>query len=146
MNRDIRFRGKVKNDGTEENIHGDGWVYGGIFIRADDDITNGGIYIITGALDHVGNANMVDPESVGQYTGLKDKNGKDIYDGDILSGMFLFAMPINGVVTFRDGAFGVETKRGDITDFTAFTSICNIDWEIIGNVVDGVRSDDDQAN
>lgn len=146
VNRTIRFRGKVKNDGTGESIHGDGWVYGGCIIRDADDVTDGGCYIITGSLYHVGNANHVEPDSVGQYTGLHDKNGKDIYEGDILSGMFLFSIPIKGTVVFRDGAFGVETKRGDVTDFTSFTSICNVKWEIIGNTTDGVVNDDGQEN
>lgn len=75
-------------------------------------------------------------KTFGQYTGLTDRNDKRIFEGDIVTGLFLFGLSVNAVVTFQNGAFGLEWYRSDIKTFNAFPSICNVEYEVIGNVTD----------
>lgn len=90
------------------------------------------------------NPNKVDygevlPNTVGECTGLTDKNGKRIFEGDVISGLFLYALPINGVCVFRNGSFGLEWERGKAKEFTPFTSMCNVHYEVIGNIHDNTE-------
>ena len=56
----------------------------------------------------------VDPATVGQYTGLQDKNGKKIFEGDILSdGAFTYEVRYKGTgfVTILDGyVYTMDTR------------------------------------
>lgn len=122
--REILFRGKRVDNGE--------WVYGHYHSY---DISCAGKTKIC-CTYHVIRADNVYPETVGQYTGLTDKKGEKIFEGDIVQGLFYHGQQVLGVVTFKDGAFVLEWKRGSVKEFDAFVQMCNIEYEVIGNIYD----------
>lgn len=132
--REILFRGKTPSD--DEYTDCGEWVEGYYtrFNEKEYRIYSG--YAETDCGDYYPDWQNVKPETVGQYTGRVDKNDKRIFEGDIVTGLFMFGLSVNAVVTFQDGAFGLEWYRGNVKTFNAFTSICNVEYEVIGNIHD----------
>ena len=120
MNREIKFRG-LTNNGT--------WVYGNLIQGK-----NGACYICSinenpvcknGDYWYIDNpCYVVIPETVDQFTGLKDIEGKEIYEGDIILG---YNNP--HVVTFADGAFYLTYKNSSVR----LSRTCGA-LKIIGNI------------
>lgn len=135
--REIIFRGK--------DVNGGGWKVGfltrsyrptGYYASWHIEVDKVVMHYLQGT-ERTMQPYKVIPETVGQYTGLTDKNGKRIFEGDIIAGAahWLERMK-NGVAAFKDGSFGLVWYRGNVEQFNPFTSMCNIEYEVIGNIHD----------
>lgn len=130
MSREIKFRGKRIDNGE--------WNYGKVLEGNFDTFIVTMVNTINGQLfDVLGHA--VIPETVGQFTGLKDKNGKEIYEKDICW-TFGPGKDFQHEVVYKNGAFGYCVEH---QGFISFAGNHNFYWdgksehiEVIGNVFD----------
>ncbi len=149
MNRTIKFRGKT--------VNGNKWVYGDLLHIAggyiiyhgsqkDCEITTGKHVSVELLHDEI---SVVVPETIGQFTGLFDKNGKGIYEGDIVEQIVTngYDYGFIGEVGFDNGVFGIKHKtyKGYIVSRFVYSSHWNdghahgtilYEYELKGNIYD----------
>ena len=134
--REILFRGKRLDNGE--------WVYGS-FIQVEHE--DGSFTAAIFPQKDAGGDAEVSPATVGQYTGLRDKNGKRIFEGDILRiakisdglGSYYHPpldYPVNVVVKWDLCAWMWETLCEDKRYISFPNAWCHYECEIIGNIHD----------
>ena len=135
MGREILFRGQTRRFGEKVRMNGEklpgNWVYGGIFPGTGDFSVIYGWE--TGAEQTGGNLKKltVYSETVGQYTGLTDKNGVKIFEGDILKGAWSEC-----IVVYYDDCY-LAFRARDKSNFEKELSYYGYDrLEVIGNIHD----------
>lgn len=123
--REILFRGKTE-DGK--------WVEGHYIVLQRKDIIKSRMYTGYAEIDvdeWFPEWSEVIPETVGQYTGLKDKNGKKIFEGDIVENYAVY-----GLVIFEDGMFTLD-KSANVNFGGHKQPLCYFDAiEVTGNIHD----------
>lgn len=123
--RQFKFRGKRKDTGK--------WLFGDLVRNINGEFAIVPPFQMN--MNNICSNYEVRPESIGQFTGFFDKNGKEIYEGDMLAWFYHDKNFITETIFFRDGCFMVR-------DTCCIGYISAMDTSlrvVIGNIHDGQK-------
>lgn len=123
-----------------KRIDNDEWLYGSLLKVTIDgetawlifgnafEFANGGVR----SLSHA----QVDPNTVGECSGILDRANVFIIEGDILKITYFCQKPVTAVVEFTNGKFVARYTRNGKEHIDNLTSIASSLYKVIGNIYD----------
>lgn len=133
--REILFRGKRKND-YEWLYRYNEWLYGFPYITRKNAVKINWYCSNFGSMI----TDEVDPETVGQYTGLTDKNGRKIFEGDIIEGhchsQWNHELMRCVIAYNRDHFEARHYTNGIHGNYFTYKTVFSKDVVVIGNIYD----------
>ena len=133
--RQIKFRGKYNKDNLHFLKDYDYWIYGsGIIYKGRENkhrlCIQSDLFLGADFLE-------VDKKTIGQFTGVYDSKGNEIYEGDILSP--ISSEGFNYEVKFENGEFAMYSKHGFWGSLSKLDDVkvrFDINIRVIGNIFD----------
>lgn len=124
--REIKFRAWLKEDKKMENVKTMDFTDKTIRCLKKNEFINA--YLLRRV--------SFDDVELMQYTGLRDKNGKEIYEGDIIKYKFPYDKRIKHISPVKfletEASFGIKDRYGN--EIPLYTISANNYFEVIGNI------------